>query len=271
MAKINYETLFYPGKYLSEEKRTKLTAELRSVASQCFDETPHYQVLTGDREEYERAVITLARNKQGKLIGFVSALVLKVEEVGNVLHLGLTCVAPEARGLKLTHKLTSKMLMSYLFKESPLTETWITNCACVLSSLGNVALYFEDLYPSPYGVEVPSMTHVNIAKEVDRKYRGPIAINDTAKFNLSTFIFEASVEGTTFSKDSNDLRFHHRDQALTRYYQDILDFERGDEVLQVGKVSLMTFPKYIAKKTLRRAKKKFLRPVPEREESINTL
>jgi hypothetical protein len=41
------------------------------------------------------------------------------------------------------------------------------------------------------------------------------------------FIFEASVEGTTFSKDSHDMRFHHRDQALTRYYQDILDFERG--------------------------------------------
>jgi len=259
MAKINYETLFYPGKYLAESKRDELVGELRDVASQCFDETPFYQVLTGAREELERAVITLARNKHGKLIGFVSALVLDVDEVGNVLHLGLTCVSPEARGLKLTHKLTSKMLMNYLFKESPLAPTWITNCACVLSSLGNVALYFEELYPSPYGVDVPSMTHINIAKEVDRKYREPIAINDGAKFNLSNFIFEGSVDGTTFEKDPKDSRFHHRNKALTGYYQDILNFERGDEVLQVGKVSLMTFPKYIVKNTLLRTKKRLSR------------
>lgn len=259
MAKINYETLFYPGRYMSDKQRDALVADLCSVAGECFDEVPNYQALTGKREELERAVITTARNKKGELIGFVSALVLKVEEVGNVLHLGLTCVHPKARGLKLTHKLTSKMLMNYLLKESPLSETWITNCACVLSSLGNVALYFEDLYPSPYGVEVPSMTHVNIAREIDRKYREPIAINDTAKFNLSTFIFEGSVDGTIFSKDSTDSRFHHRDKALTRYYQDILDFERGDEVLQIGKVSLMTLPKYVLKKGMLKTKKRLSR------------
>lgn len=257
MAKINYETLFYPGRYMSEAQRTELVTELREVAGECFDEAPNYQALTGNREELERAVITTARDRKGKLLGFVSALVLKVEEVGNVLHLGLTCVHPMARGKKLTHKLTSKMLMNYLFKESPLSETWITNCACVLSSLGNVALYFEDLYPSPYGVEVPSMTHINIAREVDRKYREPIAINESAKFNLSTFIFEGSVEGTIFEKDSLDSRYHHRDKALTQYYQDILDFERGDEVLQIGKVSLMTFPKYVLKKGMLKTKKRF--------------
>lgn len=259
MAKIIYETLFYPGRYMSEKQRNDLVSDLRSVANECFDEAPNYQALTGKREELERAVITTARNKKGQLLGFVSALVLKVEEVGNVLHLGLTCVHPMARGKKLTHKLTSKMLMNYLFKESPLQETWISNCACVLSSLGNVALYFEDLYPSPYGVEVPSMTHVNIAREVDRKYREPIAINKSAKFNLSTFIFEGSVEGTVFEKDSLDARFHHRDKALTNYYQDILDFERGDEVLQIGKVSLMTFPKYIMKKGMLKTKKRLSR------------
>lgn len=257
MSEFNYETLFYPGKSLSDNDLDKLVTELKEVASLCFPETPNYQALTGKRAELERAVITTARDKQGNLKGFCSALVLAVESVGNVFHTGLTCVHPNARGKKLTHKLTSKLLIKFLLKESLFKETWITNCACVLSSIGNVALYFEDIYPAPCGVEVPTLTHVNIAKAISEKYRAPIAINETAKFNINTFVFEGSVEGTLFEKNAEDQRFHHRNKKLTNYYKALLDFERGDEVLQVGKVSLMTFPKYFAKTALKNTKRKW--------------
>lgn len=258
MNDFNYQTIFYPGKKFNDEQLKILVRELREVASLCFPETPNYQSLTGERTELERAVITTARDKKGNLIGFCSALVLPVESVGNVFHTGLTCVHPSARGKKLTHKLTSKLLLKYLLKESLFKETWMTNCACVLSSIGNVALYFEDIYPSPYGLEVPTMTHVNIAKAISKKYREPIAINESANFNLKTFVFEGSVEGTLFEKDGGDTRFHHRDKKLTKYYQDLLDFDRGDEVLQVGKISLMTFPKYMAKTAMKKTKRKWM-------------
>ena len=254
MAKLQYETIFFPGRYMSDEALSSLTNDLKSVAKSCFDTIPSYQALTGRREEYERAVITIARNRKGEALGFVSALVLKVDYVGDVLHLGLTCVHPKARGLKLTHKLASKMLMNYLIKEAPLGSTWISNCACVLSSLGNVALYFEDLYPSPYGVKAPSINHLKIAQDISEKYREPIAINKDAVLNTKSFIFEASVEGTVFEKDSSDRRFHHRDENLTAFYQDLINFERGDEVLQIGKVSLMTFPKYLLKQFSKKLK-----------------
>jgi hypothetical protein len=255
MNEFQFQTLFYPGTYLSDEKLNHLTQEMRNVASLCFPETPDYQALTGKRKELSRAVITLARNKKGELKGFCSALVLEVESVGRILHTGLTCVHPSTRGKKLTHKLTGKLLLKYLVKESLFQETWVTNCACVLSSLGNVALYFEDIYPSPMGVEVPTITHLNIAKAIDENYREPIAINSTAVFNKNTFVFEGSVEGTLFAKDPDDQRFHHRNQQLTKYYQELLDFKRGDEVLQVGKVSLMTFPKYMIKRVIKNSKK----------------
>lgn len=257
MSTFTYQTLFYPGKSFSNRKLETLVRELKDVASLCFPETPDYQALTGKREELERAIITTARNKDGKLMGFCSALVLPVESVGNVFHTGLTCVHPNARGKKLTHKLTSKLLLKFLMKESMFKETWITNCACVLSSIGNVALYFEDIYPSPYGAEVPTMTHINIANAISENYRDQIAINDSAKFNMKSFVFEGSVEGTLFEKDAEDQRFHHRNLELTNYYKNLLDFDRGDEVLQVGKVSMMTFPKYMAKTTLKKTKRKW--------------
>jgi hypothetical protein len=257
MNEFQYQTLFYPGKKLTDQALASLVNEMRELASLCFPETPNYQALTGERSELSRAVIILARNKQGKLLGFCSALVLAVESVGNVLHTGLTCVHPEARGKKLTHKLTSKLLVNYLRKESLFQDTWITNCACVLSSIGNVALYFEDVYPSPLGLATPTMTHINIAKAISEHYRAPIAINEDAVFNLKTFVFEGSVKDTLFEKSADDERFHHRNVELTTFYKDLLNWERGDEVLQVAKVNFMTFPKYAMKKAMRSTKNKW--------------
>lgn len=95
---------------------------------------------------------------------------------------------------------------------------------------------------------------MDIAKAVDAFHRDSIAINDEAIFNANKFVFEGSVDGTVFEKDSNDQRFHHRDENLTEFYQALLNFERGDEALQIGKVSLLTFPKYLARKAVARMK-----------------
>ena len=255
MGKFSYEVLFHPGNYFTKAQLDQLTSDLRSIASDCFDEIPYYQTLTGKRDEYKRAIISLARDKDKKIVGFCSSLVLEIPTVGDVLHLGLTCASPKARGKKLTHKLTSKLLTQYLLKEAPFDGAWVTNCACVLSSLGNVALYFEDIYPSPFGAKKPTGHHLNIAKGISKFHRAPIAINHDAKLNEQTFIFEGSVKDAVFEKSAHDSRFHHRNKEITHYYQSIMNFERGDEVLQVGKVSMLTLPKYFFKQAIRKVKR----------------
>lgn len=262
MSQNQYQVLFFPGLTMAPDDLNLLVAELREVASECFHETPLYQALSGKKQELDRAVICLARDKSGRLLGFCSALALPVDDHGDVLHLGLTCVHPDARGLNLTHHLTSKLLLTYLWKKAPLKGTWISNCACVLSSLGNVAMYFEDLYPSPYGVKQPTQTHHHIAQAIDAQFRESIAINEAACFDASQFVFKGSVDGTVFEKDAEDARFHHRDPALTQFYQDLLNFEQGDEALQIGRVSLMTFPKYMIRKGI--VKLKALIPKPRK-------
>ncbi len=267
MSKYQYEQLMFPGKTLSPDSLNLLVLELREVAASCFNQVPNYQALSGNQAELDKAVICLARDEYGRLMGFCSALLLPVEGQGNVLHLGLTCVHPDSRGQNLTHHLTSKLLLNFIIKKSLFKETWISNCACVLSSLGNVAMYFENLYPSPYGVKVPSIRHLKIARAIDKNYRASIAIKDSATFNVSRFVFEGSVGGTVFEKDSNDGRFHHRDSALTEYYQDLLSFERGDEALQIGKVSILTFPKYLMRKAS--VKVKAMLPKPRKPNYAN--
>jgi hypothetical protein len=184
--------------------------------------------------------------------GFCSSMLVDVPHVGTVVHLGLTCVRPESRGSGLTHLLASKLLARYILRYALFQRVWISNVACVLSSLGNVALNFEGVFPSPFGPEAPTSAHRAIAAEVDAKYRFKAAINPSAVFDPEVFVFRRSVEGTSFQKDGDDHRYHHRRDELNEFYSSLMHFEQGDEVLQVGFFSIFTAVKYFGLRFLYR-------------------
>ena len=246
----SYQIEYYyrPGRYWSHAELKKYHVELKSIAQDCFKQIPRYQCLTGKRNELSRNVITIARNHAGEAVGFCAAIILQVNERMQVLHLGLTCIKKKARRQGLTHSLTAKLIMRFLFRKSMLKPIWVTNVACVLSSLGNIALHFEKIYPSPY-TKAPSVQHVKIAKAIDRHYRDPIAINMDAVFDEDNFVFRDSVDNTVFQKSDKDTRYFHRNLDLTQYYLKRLNFKNGDEVIQVGQVSVFSYPKYLIRMT----------------------
>lgn len=242
------EFLARPGRHLSDAQLERLGSEIRDIAAECFPEIPDYQCLRGTREEFADKVITIARRPDGTAAGFCSAVLLPVEHVGDVFHLGLTCVREADRGTGLTHKLTSRVLIQYLLRHRPLGRLWVSNVACVLSSLGNVALHFEDVWPSPYVAAPERPEYYMIAEAIDRHYRDKIFIAPSAGFDWRSFVFRGSVAGTAFQKEAADSRFRHRREEINGYYEAVLDFSAGDEVLQVGHVSLLTGLKYRLKR-----------------------
>jgi len=245
---MRIEYLARPGRTLDDKRLEALVAELRATAAACFAELPDYQCLRGTRAELEDKVITIAREADGTMAGFCSAVILPVRGAGDVLHLGLTCVRPTVRGGGMTHKLTSHLVVRYLLTHNPLGRQWITNVACVLSSLGNVALNFDECYPSPEGPEAPSRTHLMIAESVSQRYRDKAYILPEADFDSEAFVFRGSVKGTVFQKSAEDARYHHRDAGVNRYYLDRMAFDEGDEVLQVCSIRLSSIANYAFKR-----------------------
>jgi hypothetical protein len=241
--------LYRPGRALSDASLSALVAELRRVAMSCFEDVPSYQCLTGARPELANNIITYARRPDGTMAGFCSAIVLPVPGVGEVLHLGLTCVHPSERGGGLTHKLTSALVVRYLLRH-PFRRQWVTNLACVLSSLGNVALHFEQVYPSPFHPAPPSSTHRRIGEEINRSYRENMFVMPDAVFDPERFVFARSAATTVFQKRSDDGRYHHRDTSLNAFYRAYMDIDAGDEVLQVGWISLLAYPAYLVRRSL---------------------
>lgn len=238
--KYRLQFLFRPGMWMGNGQLMALRDQLREVASTCFAQLPTYQCLLGTRDEFADKVLALAWASDGHLAGFCSMLLLKVDGVGEVVHLGLTCVRPDDRSAGLTHRLTSKALTGYLMRCHPVGRLWVTNCAAVLSSLGNVAVHFEGVFPAPGGPDTPSETHLRIARTVNDYYREKIYIRSEAQFDEANFVFRGSVEQTVFQKSEEDVRFHHRDERLNEYYRNLMQFDHGDEVLQVGFCTVMT-------------------------------
>ncbi|MEM6734010.1 MAG: hypothetical protein AAF658_20780, partial [Myxococcota bacterium] len=50
-----------PGRTMSDGELDALVEEMRGVAATCFDEVPRDQALTGQREELEHCVLSVAR------------------------------------------------------------------------------------------------------------------------------------------------------------------------------------------------------------------
>ena len=244
------EVLVRPGQTLSAARLRALTDELRACATASFGiEAPDYQALSGRKQDLERAVIGLARRPDGTLAAFSACVLLPVEGIGDVFHLGLTCVAPEDRSGGLTHRLLARTCLTYLLQARPLGSVWVSNVACVLSSLGNVALHFDDVHPSPFREAAPSADHLRIAEAIATHHRELVAIHPAAVLDPATFVMRGSVPGTVFEKRECDTRYHHRNKQLNAWYTSRIDFERGDEVIQVGRMSALGALRHLVKRT----------------------
>ncbi len=241
-----FRTVVYnrPGLYLGEDEFTSLVQEIRDIAVSCFAHVPSYQAMVGTRGALSDKLISVARDENGMPAGFCSAVFLPVPDIGTVLHLGLTCVRPEARGSRLTHLLVKSALTRYLLRQNPFGRIWISNCAAVLSSLGNVAMNFENVFPSPFYNGPPCRIQLKIAEAIDSRFRDKMFIRPSAVLDRERFVFRGSVKETVFHKKKNEFAQHHRKKYLNRFYSGMMDFEQGDEVLQVGYFRLVSVLRY---------------------------
>ncbi len=244
MAHYRFEWLLRPGRTLDDAALAALCAELTAVGETCLEPLPMYQVFLATREEMSDKAITIARRtSDGAIAGFCAAVLLDVEGVGEVLHLGLTCVRPEDRGGGLTHRLGGRLVARYLMRR-PLSRVWVTNVAAVLSSLGNFARHVRDVHPAP-GSRPSRAEHARIAEAFDQRYRAKAHIQPSATFDRETFVFRGSGRGTAFQKRADEVQYHHRDPELNAYYTSIMHFDDGDEVLQVGTLGVVDLVRHL--------------------------
>ncbi|KAF8914762.1 hypothetical protein CPB85DRAFT_1433503 [Mucidula mucida] len=162
-----------PSMEMSVGDCRRFISELRQVAAKSFqiDEhhLPSYQCLSLEnpvKSLADKVIVCVRIQDTGNMIAFTSAVLLSIPSLPDpVLHLGLTCIVPSALSHGLTKMLVGSIARHYLVAY-PHQPVWVSNLAAVVSSLGNIAIFMDEVYPSPRHRVPPTPTHTLIAKAI---------------------------------------------------------------------------------------------------------
>jgi hypothetical protein len=227
-----------PGEWMAPEKVADLLESMREVVRRGIGRNLPYGVLSGEHERLCGAVITLLYERRGgRLIAFNALSYMPIEVRGRptrALHLGLVMIDPGYRAQGLSWVLYGLTCM-LVFVRQGLRPLWISNVTQVPSIVGKVAESFVTAYPNPIHSSRRSFDHLCVAREIMRKHRKVFGVGPDAGFDEEHFVItNAYTGGSDNLKKSFADAPKHRDERANELCRMRLDYDRGDDFLQIA-------------------------------------
>ena len=233
------ETLRFPGRWMSDAALERLRRTLCDIASYRLDPLPSYGIFLPDREPFRNRIVTIAYEDE-RPVGF-SAMVwlpLRVDDTPqDVLHLGLVVTTPN----RLSPNLLWQMYyfpVFYVGAHRFLRPFWISCVSLEPSVIGAVSDGFHAVLPH-YRHDAPSDgVRTSIARRLVSRHGHEFGAGEHAVFDEQTFVVQGSCRGpsealrTSFRRAA---KYSQRD--CNAYCRDLLDYDRGDELLQLGRAN----------------------------------
>ncbi|WP_199560200.1 hypothetical protein [Sphingomonas psychrotolerans] len=251
------EIIERPALWLDRQALDELISACRGVVAACLaGRQLDYGLFARDEAAWGRSVITLVRRvSDGKPIAFNAMPLLPVTRGGqasNVLHLGLVMVDPDERGGGLSWILYGLTCFA-LFVRGGLRPLWISSVTQVPAVVGMVAEMFDDVYPGQAGT-VASFAHRHLAHQIMAGERDAFGVGDDAGFDPDAqLITNAYTGGSDNLKKSFAVAAKHRDARYNHFCATSLDYERGDDLLQIGRLDIGTARRFLARSVPRSA------------------
>ena len=166
-------------------------------------------------------------------------------EPAEVTHLGLVMVDPDERGQGLSWVLYGLTAL-VLFVRDGLRPKWISNVTQVPAVVGMVCETFSDVFPSPHPGARQSFAHLQLARGIMRRHRAVFGVGDEAGFDEARFVItDAYTGGSDALKKTFESAPKHRDPQYKAFCARELDYTRGDDVLQIGRIDLAGARRYL--------------------------
>ncbi|MDE2361452.1 MAG: hypothetical protein KGM42_02145 [Hyphomicrobiales bacterium] len=240
-----------PGATLDDAGLADLVARLRTVASAALARGQlNYGVFSGDRDRLSSVVVTLMSDaRTGRPIAFNALALLDVELDGEpvtVTHLGLVMVDKEERRRGLSSALYGLTTL-LLFVRGALRPCWISNVTQVPAVAGMVCETFSDVYPSPLSGARQSFAHLTLARRIMRAHRDAFGVSASSPYDEKrSVIIDSYTGGSDDLKKAFDQAQPHRNPLYADFCARELDYERGDDFLQIGRMDLAAARRYLA-------------------------
>lgn len=251
------EIIERPGLWLDQKDLLELIEACRAVVASCLNGNQlDYGLFEPGGTAWERSVITLVRRADdGKAIAFNAMPLLPVARGGqtsHVLHLGLVMVDPAERGGGLSWILYGLTCFA-LFVRGGLRPLWISSVTQVPAVVGMVAETFDNVYPGQVGINA-SFVHRHLAHQIMAGERAAFGVGSDAGFDPDAqIITNAYTGGSDNLKKSFAVAAKHREARYNDFCAAALDYDRGDDVLQIGLLDIGTARRFIARSVPRSA------------------
>jgi hypothetical protein len=239
-----------PGLSLPQAELDELLMQLRIIAGKTLPAgSLTYGLFSGEREPLSRAVVTLVSDEAtGEPIAFNALSVMDVALDGapvEIIHLGLVMIDPDVQGRGLSWVLYGLTTL-LLFARGGLRQRWISNVTQVPAVFGMVSETFSDVFPQPLPAARCSFAHLQLARGIMREHRAVFGVGADAGFDEQRFVItDAYSGGSDALKKSYDVAPKHRDEQYNAFCARELDYDRGDDILQIGRIDLTGARRYL--------------------------
>ena len=247
-----------PGRWMKQDQIDQLVEDVRNVAQKTVPGEPlDYGVLTGDKDRLDASILTvLFDTENSRPVAFNALAVMDVTLHGAtacVVHLGLVMVDPDVRSKGLSWVLYGLTCL-ILFARQQLRPLWLSNVTQVPAIVGMVSDSFTDVFPRPDSNARCSFDHLVLAREIMSRHRAVFGVGDDAGFNEDRFVItDAYTGGSDNLKKTFEEAPKSRDEIYNTFCETELDYDRGDDLLQLGRLDTSTAQKFILKDIPRRS------------------
>ncbi|MEM9585219.1 MAG: hypothetical protein AAGA08_19085 [Pseudomonadota bacterium] len=250
---------------MTDTELEQLVSDLRQVAKKTLtagDLT--YGVFSGDRTHLSQSIITLVnRHDDNQPIAFNALAQMDVDLDGRtepILHLGLVLIDPDTRSQGLSWILYGLTCVLILFRNG-LRPLWLSNVTQVPAVVGLVSTGFARVYPAPQQPDGGrrSLQHLLLARRIVEHHRSVFGVGPEAAFDEDRFVIEnAYTGGSDHLKKTFADAPKHRDEVYNEFCERQLDYDRGDDVLQLGQIDFATALSYLTREVPSRSAFSFL-------------
>ena len=242
-----------PEYLLDEIEQKSLREEIFALSLKC---TPNNQALDygifndpNHNNILNQCILTLIRdNNSNNLIAFnclpLLDLTLKNKPIYFV-HLGLVMIDPDYRSKGLLYILYG-LTVVIMFCRKRLAPIWVSNVTQVPAVVGSFSEGFNNVFPNALYNSRRSFDHLSLVRQIMLNHTHVFGVGNDAEFDEKTFIIKNAYTGGSDNllKTWNQVT-KYRNDSVNDFCQKHLNYDRGDDFIQIGKFDFFALQKYI--------------------------
>lgn len=249
-ADVSSRIIERPGRWMPEPQIAQLLADLRTVARRTLNQGDlQYGILAGSPERLDHSIVTILYDRRRHApIAFNALAVMEVPLHGRpcqVLHMGLVMIDPQVRSQGFSWVLYGLTCL-VLFARNQMRPLWLSNVTQVPAIAGMVVETFTNAFPSPRPDARRNFEHLLLARGIMKSHRHVFGVGAEAGFDEERFVItNAYTGGSDHLKKTLQAAPKHRDEIYNTFCARELDYNRGDDLLQLAQLTTDTARRFL--------------------------